>query len=257
MEKKILVLDVGNTQAKARPMGPAGFLGPEERVSGHKAFAVEAWTEWLARAAAGSDPAVLVFASVVPPADSVIREAAARLGWAVLAVPEDLPVPMENRYLKPWEVGADRLVGSYAARLRFPAEDRLIVVDFGTATTFDCIRGDALLGGLICPGLLSSARSLHVETAKLPLPTLELSSDHLRIDVGTMESLNQGLLFGAAAQVEGLSARLSEVMGGHAFVAATGGLAPSVARVCPAIRAVLPDLMFEGLAALYRRRGEV
>ncbi|HMM40259.1 MAG TPA: type III pantothenate kinase, partial [Desulfovibrio sp.] len=128
--------------------------------------------------------------------------------------------------------------------------------DFGTATTFDCIRGDALLGGLICPGLLSSARSLHMETAKLPLPTLELSSDHLRIDVGTMESLNQGLLFGAAAQVEGLAARLSEVMGGPAFVAATGGLAPSVARVCPAIQAVLPDLMFEGLAALYRRRGK-
>lgn len=254
MEKNILVLDVGNTQAKARPVGPDGFLGPEERVSGHKVFDAEAWSGWLERAAAGSGPAALVFASVVPPADPLIREAAAGLGWTALAVPGDLPVPMENRYQKPWEVGADRLVGSYAARRRFPGEERLIVVDFGTATTFDCIRGDALLGGLICPGLLSSARSLHVETAKLPLPTLELSSDRLRIDVGTMESLNQGLLFGAAAQVEGLASRLAEVMGGPAFVAATGGLAPSVARVCPAIRAVLPDLMFEGLAALYRRR---
>jgi type III pantothenate kinase len=251
MEKIVLTLDVGNTQAKARPARAAGLCGDTLAVSGHKDFDAVAWAGFLERAAAGSGPSALVWASVVPAADALLRRAAADLGWDALAVPGDLPLPLENRYARPAEVGADRLVGSFAARRLFPDQERLVVVDFGTATTFDCVAGDAFLGGLICPGLLSASRALHEETAKLPLPTLELNSPDLHIGLSTMDSMNQGLLFGAAAQVEGLTRRLAGVMGGEVFVLATGGLAGQVARVCPVIQAVLPDLLAEGLALAY------
>ena len=251
MDKIILTLDVGNTQAKARPARAAGTFGETRAFSGHKESDAGAWTGFLEQAAAGIRPQALVLASVVPAADVLVREAAARLGWPVLAVPGDLAVPLRNRYARPAEVGADRLVGSFAARRMFPDQERLVVVDFGTATTFDCIQGDAFLGGLICPGLLSASRALHQETAKLPLPSLELSSPDLHIGLSTMDSMNQGLLFGAAAQVEGLTRRLAGVMGGEVFVLATGGLAERVARVCPVIRDVVPDLLAEGLARVY------
>lgn len=255
MTKITLALDVGNTRAKCRPLGPQGAAGRAVSVTRHQVFTARDWSNWFRKACAAQDLAPeavdrLVFASVVPPADPFIRQAAAGLGWEVLSVPGDLPVPLENRYARPQEVGADRLVVSLAARRLFPERERLVIVDFGTATTFDCVLGEAFLGGLICPGLLSSARSLHEETAKLPLPTLELSSEELHIGTSTMDSLNQGLLFGAAALVEGLCARLGGVLGGPPFVVATGGLAPKVARLCPAIQALVPDLLFEGLAFL-------
>lgn len=251
MDKIILTLDVGNTQAKARPARLAGTFGETLAVSGHKDFDAAAWAGFLERAAAGTRPEALVLASVVPAVDGLLRRAADRLGWTALAVPGDLAVPLRNRYARPAEVGADRLVGSFAARRMFPDQERLVVVDFGTATTFDCVTGDAFLGGLICPGLLSASRALHKETAKLPLPTLELSSPDLHIGLSTMDSMNQGLLFGAAAQVDGLTRRLAGVMGGEVFVLATGGLAGRVAQVCPVIRAVVPDLLAEGLARVY------
>lgn len=255
MRKITLALDVGNTRAKSRMLGPHGPEGRAVSVSRHQTFETRDWKAWFRKACKAQtlDPEAverLVFASVVPQADPFIREAAAALGWEVLAVPGDLPVPIENRYARPQEVGADRLVVSFAARSLFPDRERLVVVDFGTATTFDCVLGGAFLGGLICPGLLSSARSLHELTAKLPLPTLELASEDLRIGTSTMDSLNQGLLFGAAALVEGLAARLGKVLGGAPFVIATGGLAPQVARLCPTIQALVPDLLFEGLARL-------
>lgn len=251
MDKIILTLDVGNTQAKARLARASGTWGDTRTASGHKDFDARAWAGFLEQAAAGAEVQALVLASVVPAADAAVRQAASGLGWTTLAVPGDLPVPLENRYARPAEVGADRLVGSFAARRLFPDQERLVVVDFGTATTFDCVQGNAFLGGLICPGLLSASRALHQETAKLPLPSLELSSPDLHIGLSTMDSMNQGLLFGAAAEVEGLTRRLGEVMGGEVFVIATGGLAAKVAQVCPVIRAVIPDLLAEGLALAY------
>ncbi len=243
----VLLLDVGNTSAKAVAAGPQGPRGEPVPVSGHQSFDAAAWAAWLRGVQGRHGAGALVFASVVPDCDGPIREAARALGLTASAVPGDIPVPLKNRYARPHEVGADRLVGSYAARCLFPDAERIVVVDFGTATTFDCVEGDAFLGGLICPGLLSSARSLHTETAKLPLPDLELDDESLHIGRSTMDSLNQGILFGAAAMVEGLCLRLAGFMGGPARVVATGGLAPAVARLCPAIDALVPDLMFQGL----------
>ena len=104
---------------------------------------------------AGAEPrfTACVASSVVPGFDPLLREAVQRyLGCPLWMVPQDMPIPLQNHYERPQEVGADRLVGAYEARRLHPGPESLIVVDFGTAVTFDCISGNAYLGGLIFPG---------------------------------------------------------------------------------------------------------
>ena len=165
-----------------------------------------------------------VLSSVVPPLNALLRAACAEyFSCPVLFVPGDICLPLENRYARPQEVGADRLLGAFAARSMF-ADHTLIVVDFGTATAFDCVQGNAYLGGLICPGVLSSATALGTQTAKLPQISLELDSEDLDIGTSTRQSLNHGVLFGFAAMLEGLAARLKKRLNDpDAPVIATGG----------------------------------
>ncbi|WP_027185935.1 type III pantothenate kinase [Desulfovibrio inopinatus] len=194
--------------------------------------------------------AVLV-SSVVPPMDPLIDNACRRfLQRAPLFVPKSLPVPLNNCYERPYEVGADRLVTAYAAR-RIHPEGGLIVIDFGTATTFECVRGNDYLGGLICPGVLSSAQALSSRTAKLPQITLEPSTDELTIGKSTSESLNQGLVFGFAAMVDGIATRLTALLDSPVTVTATGGFAAKLAPYCERIDDVQPDLLLGGLRRLY------
>lgn len=192
----------------------------------------------------------IVASSVVPPMNPILSRAARRFfGQQVRYVPGDVPLPIENRYARPAEVGADRLVTAWAARQLLPART-LIVVDFGTATTFDCVQENAYLGGLICPGVLSSARALATGTAKLPHITLEIDESALRVGQSTSESLNQGLIHGFAAMVEGLHVRLARSLGEEPAdvpLMATGGFAARVGRVCPAIAEVREDLLLDGL----------
>ncbi len=200
---------------------------------------------------APEDVEAVLVSSVVPPMDPLIDQACRRfLRCVPLFVPKGLPVPLNNCYERPYEVGADRLVTAYAAR-RIHPEGGLIVIDFGTATTFECVRGDDYLGGLICPGVLSSARALSSRTAKLPQITLEPSTDELTIGKSTSESLNQGLVFGFAAMVDGVVARLTELLEGSVTVTATGGFAAKLAPYCKRINDVQPDLLLNGLHRLY------
>ena len=160
---------------------------------------------------------------------------------------EDIAVPLENRYQNPQEVGADRLVASYAARMLYPKAKSLVSVDFGTATTFDCITENAYLGGLICPGLLSSAQNLAVRTAKLPQITLELDTTLPLIGKSTSTSLNHGFIFGFAAMSEGVISRLREILPAPLEVVATGGFSTTLAKVANCFNHVRPDLLLEGL----------
>ncbi|MDD4952368.1 MAG: type III pantothenate kinase [Desulfovibrionaceae bacterium] len=198
----------------------------------------------------GVDPAeveTLAVCSVVPAMDPILIGAGRRFfSRRVLFAPGDLEIGLENRYARPQEVGADRLVTAFAAR-RIERAERIIVIDFGTATTFDCVLGEAYLGGLICPGVLSSARALASGTAKLPQVTLEVDISDLHIGKSTSDSLNQGLVFGFAAMVDGLVPRLERAMGGPARVLATGGLARRVAAASRAVHEVREDLLLEGL----------
>lgn len=192
--------------------------------------------------------------SVAPSFDGILRQACATfLQTSVRFVHQEVPIPMENRYQRPLEVGADRLMAAWAACRFFPALSHL-VVDFGTATTLDCVRGNAYLGGLICPGVLSSARALSSQTAKLPQIDLDLKSDTVAPGRSTKESLSQGLVFGFASMIDGLVDKLTPVVQGELpeapLVVAAGGLAGAIAPHTARIQQVRPALILEGLALL-------
>lgn len=193
-----------------------------------------------------------VASSVVPGFDPLLREAVSRyVGCPLLCVGMDLPVPLENRYERPGEVGADRLVGAYAARRQCPEAPGLLVVDFGTAVTIDCVNGDAYMGGLIFPGPRTALSALSREAAKLPRVNLDVRADEPMPGRNTTTSIQHGLVFGFACMVEGLTQRLKRQLPGPVKVLGTGGFAASIARVSPVFDHVLPTLLLEGLRRLY------
>ena len=193
-----------------------------------------------------------VASSVVPGFDPLLREAVSRyVDCPLLRVGMDLSVPLENRYERPGEVGADRLVGAYAARRQCPEAPGLLVVDFGTAVTIDCVNGDAYMGGLIFPGPRTALSALSREAAKLPRVNLDVRADEPTPGRNTTTSIQHGLVFGFACMVEGLTQRLKRQLPGPVKVLGTGGFAASIARVSPVFDHVLPTLLLEGLRRLY------
>lgn len=254
-----LLIDVGNSNIKVAPADPEGLLATyvlptaqQEtadtlglkvldicRHMGIDAKSVRAW----------------VVASVVPEYDALLRIAGEKYSRApVYLVPGDLEIPLTNQYANPREVGADRLVTAYAARRMF-SEPGLIVVDFGTATTVECVQYTDYLGGLICPGVHSSLRCLGGGTAKLPRIGLELDSPDLAMGNSTVTSLNHGFLFGFAAMVDGLCNRVRPYLQGPVRVVGTGGIAATIAPICRSLETVRPDLLHRGL--MYACRSEV
>ncbi len=191
--------------------------------------------------------------SVVPDMDPLILHACTRfLGITPRFAHRDLGVPLENRYERPQEVGADRLVAAFAARQMLPEPRSVISVDFGTATTFDCVTGTTYLGGLICPGVKSSLDALAARTAKLPRIALNTEARNPQLCRDTVTSLNHGFLFGFAAMAEGLCRRLRSCVQEPVGVIATGGFASAVAAVTDCFDLVRGDLVLEGLHILWR-----
>jgi type III pantothenate kinase len=191
-----------------------------------------------------------IVASVVPP----MRPALERLGkrylrLAPIFVEAHNQSLMPIRYTDPREVGADRVVVSIAAYRRF--QRGLVIVDFGTATTFDCVsRGGEYLGGAIAPGFRLSADALFQTASRLPKME-RFYSPPSAICQDTVNSLNSGLVLGYAGLVEGLVNRIRAEMEDEPLVAATGGLASLIAGHTKVIETILPDLTMEGLKILY------
>ena len=162
-----------------------------------------------------------------------------------------LPVRYEN----PEEVGADRLVNGVAARALYGAESRpVIVVDFGTATTFDVVSPrHGYLGGVICPGVDISADALFQRAARLP--RVEVSRPSALIGRTTVASMQSGLFFGHVAMVEGIVGRLRDALReeGDAVCVATGGLAGAIAAETTVIDKVNLDLTLTGLRLVWER----
>lgn len=250
-----LLVDIGNTNmkfglAERQGLGPS-FSLPTDRTATADSLGLQLVTALSFYGCRPGEVEMAVAASVVPPLNPILAEAVSHyLGAPVRFVPTDLPVPLQNRYGRPHEVGADRLVTAYAGRLATDAPS-LIVVDFGTATNFDCVTGDAFLGGLICPGLASSLSGLVSKTAKLPHVALDPGDGTLSIGRSTTDCINQGFVFGFADMVTGVTARLQAHLHGEVHVLATGGFAEKLAPICPAIRDTRPQLLLEGLRRLW------
>lgn len=155
------------------------------------------------------------------------------------------------RYENPREVGADRIVNAVAAIEQYKCP--LVVVDFGTATTFDCIDAGAnYLGGAIVPGLGISTEALYLRASKLP--RIELEKPKKVIGRNTVHAMQAGIIFGYAGQVEGIVRRIKQEMNAPVLkVIATGGLASLIASETECIDEVNPMLTLEGLRIIYNR----
>ena len=160
---------------------------------------------------------------------------------------------IEIRLANPAEVGADRIVNAVAARAAHAGP--LVVVDFGTATTFDIVSADgAYEGGVIAPGINLSMDALYRAAARLPRIAVEPPAEGLGvIGKGTVHAMQSGVFWGYVGLVEGLLQRILSELGAKATVIATGGLAPMFARHTRAIDHVDQDLTIKGLVAIHAR----
>ena len=153
---------------------------------------------------------------------------------------------------EPQAVGADRAVNVIAAHKLYPGD--LIVIDFGTATTFDVVDySGAYKGGIIAPGINLSLDALVVAAAKLPRIAIEAPDSASVIGRTTQDQMLIGIYFGYVAMIEGLVARMKAEVGRPAKVIATGGLATLFERHSKVFDAIEPDLTIQGLGILYRR----
>jgi type III pantothenate kinase len=189
--------------------------------------------------------------SVVPSVTGPLVEAAARLtGSAPVVVDARSPLGITLAVDEPMTVGADRVINTLAASRIYRSD--CIVVDLGTATTYDCITaGGVFLGGVIQPGVRTSAETLFRRTSKLP--ATELVAPQQVIGTRTEECIRAGVVYGAADAVDGIVRRIKKEWprAGVPKVIATGGLAPVIRPWSTEIELVEPDLTLHGLRMAY------
>jgi type III pantothenate kinase len=193
----------------------------------------------------------VIVSSVVPPLSPVFQAVSRDLfGIEALVVGPGLKTGMPILYENPLEVGADRVVAAIAAFEKYGGP--CIVVDFGTATTFDAIseKGE-YLGGAIAPGIQISAEALYLKTARLP--RIEIRKPKKAIGRTTVASMQSGLYFGYIGLVSNTIAQVRKELGKEARVIATGGFGGQITPEIPAIEAYEPNLVLEGLRILYER----
>lgn len=192
-----------------------------------------------------------IVASVVPTlTDTMMALVRRTCGREPLVVGPGIRTSMPILYDNPRDVGADRVVNAVAAyeQVRGP----VVIVDFGTATTFDCVsaRGE-YLGGAIVPGILISAEALFARAAKLA--RVEIAVPPRVVGRNPAHSMQSGIVFGYASLVDGMIERIEAELGYTSAVWATGGLAPIIASLSRRIERVDADLTLHGLRIIYER----
>lgn len=258
MEKGLLLCDIGNTALKIGIAKNGEIVASYALPSSSQLTADSLGFQLLDAARhAGMAPGAFeacVAASVVPALNPVFKGAARKyLDLKPIFAPDDLAIPLQNHYRQPAEVGADRLVGAFAAREALPGVASLIIVDFGTAVTFDCVSGDAYLGGLIFPGPATAAAGLASHTAKLPHVSLDAHVTGPVLCENTTASIQHGLIFGYVCLTEGLCGLLRKQLPEPVKIVATGGFAAAIGHLTKIFDLTPPDLILDGLARLYRR----
>ena len=247
----LLAVDVGNTQTVI------GLIEGDDvphhwRISTVRERAADEYRLMLGGLLAGSRGTTIegaALSSVVPPATQALRSPLEELATGpLLVVGPGIRTGVSIRIDNPREVGADRVVNSVAAFDLYggPA----VVVDFGTATTFDALGSDgAYLGGAIAPGLEIAVDALIDNTSALR--RVDLIAPPSVIGKGTVEAIQSGSIFGYAGLVDGIVRRMASELGAGTTVVATGGIAPIVVPHCETVERIDEFLTLKGLRRLY------
>jgi type III pantothenate kinase len=251
----LLVVEVGNSNTKIGVFDGARLLVSWRLTTRREQTADEygVFIETLLRTRGIAPPAItgVAISNVVPPVQQALSWMAEQyFGTAPFSVTPGVNVAMPLVVDQPTEVGADRIVKAVAAVATYGAP--AIVVDFGTATTFDCVNRRAeFIGGAIAPGITTSADALINRTARLY--RVELVRPKEAIGRNTVTNIQSGVIYGYAGLVDGLVERMKMEMDGRPSVVATGGHAPLMADVAASIQHVDLDLGLQGLRLLYER----
>lgn len=193
-----------------------------------------------------------VICSVVPKATRVLNKDIKKLTRRnPYIIGKDISVPIRNLYRKPQQVGPDRLVNAYAGVMLYGAP--LIVVDFGTAITFDAVsKNKAYMGGMILPGLGISLDALYQKTALLPKIKLEKPKEFIGRD--TKSSMLSGVVYGFAALTDNMVERIKIKIGHIALSIGTGGNIKLIGKYCRSIDKIDNDLTLKGLYLIYNNK---
>ncbi len=199
-----------------------------------------------------SDITDIIISCVVPPLLNTLEDFARRyFDIKPMIVGPGLKTGMPIHYDNPKEVGADRIVNAVAAYERY--RTGLIIVDFGTATTFDCVSEEgAYIGGVIAPGVAISSEALFQKASKLPRVEIFAKPKNV-ITKNTISGMNAGIIYGYAGLVDGIVNRIKKEAGDNMTVVATGGLATIICEESETIEYVEEFLTLEGLMIIFKR----
>lgn len=194
----------------------------------------------------------IIISCVVPPLINVWEEFSVKyIKKNAIILSGDMPLGMPILYRRPHELGVDRIVNAIGAYSRY--KRALIVIDYGTAITFDCISAAGeYLGGSIAPGVALASEALFHGTSKLPRVRLFVKPK-IAIGQDTNSAIQAGIIYGFAGLTDGIVRRLVKEFQEKPKVIATGGLASIITPYCDTIEDVLPDLTLEALAIIYKR----
>jgi len=249
----LLAIDIGNTNItfglfKGKRLLKKLHL-PTSGVEVRKNFIQE-----IKRAFLKCDIDAIAICSVVPRVERLLVSILKKLfSTNLFIIGKDIKVPIKNLYKKPGQVGQDRLVNTYAGYIFYKTP--LIIIDFGTAVTFDLVsKTGAYLGGIIAPGVELSLNALSEKAALLPKIKL---TERLRkappiFGKTTAHSMISGTLYGFAAMCDGLVARLKKRLGFKVDVIATGGNAHLISRFSTCIKKLDEDLTLKGINLIFR-----
>jgi type III pantothenate kinase len=251
----LLAIEQGNTNTLFAVHNGTDWVA-QWRAATEASRTADEYAVWLSQLMAmrGLDLKALdgcIISSVVPQSMFNLRNLSRRyLGAEPLVIGENARLGMEARILKPSEAGADRLVNAIGAHLRYPGD--LIVIDSGTATTFDVIAADgAFEGGVIAPGVNLSLQALHEAAAMLP--RIAIQKPERVIGKDTVSNMQAGVFWGYISLIEGLVARIKTEWGKPMTVIGTGGVASLFEGATDSIDHFDPDLTIRGLLEIWRR----